>query len=313
MLGFKELELSDKDILNKFFDVCQNQNSECTFTNLFMWRRCYAVRWAVSDNHLLVEPNAFEESWILPPYGLEEDDDEMFHAAIEHAKEDYHDRGKQLVIRAVTEKDKERLERLFPGQFEFEEEPDIEDYIYDAEKMRTLKGRKLSKKRNHINAFKAEHPDYELVPLTPDNTDIAWDFVEHWCGQRNCEEGVSDSLLCEREAILDALTNMQELRFKGLMISVDGRIVALTFGEMVNHDTVVVHVEKAFSNYRGLYPLINQEFLNYYWQDAVYVNREEDMGLEGLRHAKRSYYPEYLLTKYKGVFKDGYTDHTIGH
>lgn len=312
MLGFKELELSDKDILNRFFAACQNQNTECSFTNLFMWRRCYAVRWAVTDNHLIVEPNAFEESWILPPYGLEEDDD-LFRAAIEHAADDYRDRHKHLVIRAVTEKDKERLERLFPGRFEFEEEPDIEDYIYDAEKMCTLKGRKLSKKRNHINAFKAAHPDYELVPLTPYNAPQAWDFVEHWCGERNREEGVSDSLLCEREAIADALMNMTALGFKGLMIRVDGRIVAMTFGDMVNNDTVLVHVEKAFAEYRGLYPLINQEFLNYYWQDAQYVNREEDMGLEGLRHAKQSYYPLYLVTKYKGVLKDEPADDQNGH
>ncbi len=312
MLGFKAIELSDKDILNRFFYACQNQNSECTFTNLYMWRRCYAVRWAVTDNHLIVEPNAFEESWILPPYGSKENDDN-FRAAIEHVAADYRDRNKQLVIRAVTEKDKERLERLFPDQFEFEEEFDIEDYIYDAEKMRTLKGRKLSKKRNHINAFKAAHPEYELVPLTADNINLAWDFVEHWCGQRNCETGVDDSLLCERQAICDALAQFAELDYKGLMISVDGRIVALTFGEMVNKDTVVVHVEKAFSEYRGLYPLINQEFQNYYWQDAKYVNREEDMGLEGLRAAKRSYYPEYMLKKYKGVFKNEPATNAIGH
>ena len=304
MLGFKAIELSDKDILNRFFYACQNQNSECTFTNLYMWRRCYAVRWAVTDNHLIVEPNAFEESWILPPYGSEENDD-LFSAAIEHVAEDYRDRNKQLVIRAVTTKDKERLERLFPGEFEFEEEIDIEDYIYDAEKMRTLKGRKLSKKRNHINAFKAEYPDYELVPLSEENINLAWDFVEHWCGQRN--------LLCERQAICDALFKFSDLDFKGLMIRVDGRIVALTFGEMVNNDTVVVHVEKAFPDYRGLYPLINQEFQNYYWQEAKYVNREEDMGLEGLRAAKRSYYPEYMLTKYKGVLKNEPAAHAIGH
>ena len=312
MLGFKEIELSDRDILSRFFKACQNQNSECTFTNLFMWRRCFAVRWAVTDNHLIVEPNAFEESWILPPYGLEENDD-LFRAAIEHVAEDYRDRHKSLVIRAVTEKDKERLERLFPGKFEFEEELDIEDYIYDAEKLRTLKGRKLSKKRNHINAFKAEHGDYELVPLTSDNINIAWDFVERWCGQRNEEASVNDSLLCEREAIADALSNMDVLGIKGLMIRVDNQIVALTFGEMVNHDTVVVHVEKAFPDYRGLYAVINQDFQNYYWQDASFVNREEDMGLEGLRHAKRSYYPEYLLTKYKGVLKNEAASDTNGH
>ena len=312
MLGFKELELSDRDILNRFFAACQNQNTECSFTNLFMWRRCYAVRWAVTDSHLIVEPNAFEESWILPPYGFEEDD-RLFKAANEHAAEDYRDRHKRLMIRAVTEKDRERLERLFPGRFEFEEEPDIEDYIYDGEKMRTLAGRKLSKKRNHINAFKNEHPDYELVPLTPYNADLAWDFVEHWCGERNREEGINDSLLCEREAIADALDNMGYLGFKGLMVRVDGRVVAMTFGDMVNEETVLIHVEKAFSEYRGLYPLINQEFLNYYWQDAVYVNREEDMGLEGLRHAKMSYYPLYQVVKYKAVLKDEPTDDQSGH
>ena len=152
-----------------------------------------------------------------------------------------------------------------------------------------------------------------MVPLTADNINLAWDFVEHWCGQRNCETGVDDSLLCERQAICDALAQFAELDYKGLMISVDGRIVALTFGEMVNKDTVVVHVEKAFSEYRGLYPLINQEFQNYYWQDAKYVNREEDMGLDGLRAAKRSYYPEYMLKKYKGVLKNEPATNAIGH
>ena len=280
----------------------QNQNSECTFTNLFMWRRCYAVRWAVTNNHLIIEPNAFESSWILPPYGLE-NDDALFKSAIEYAARDYQSRGKKLQIRAITENEKERLERLFPNQFEYEEEVDIEDYIYDAEKLRTLAGRKLSKKRNHINAFKSEYPDYEVVPLTDDNVDDAWDFIEHWCGQRNCKENVDDSLLCEREAICDALYNRKELGYEGIMIRVDGQIVALTFGEMVNHDTVVIHVEKAFPEYRGLYPVVNQDNLNTFWKDAKYVNREEDMGLEGLRRAKQSYYPEYLLKKYKGVLK----------
>lgn len=303
MLGFKQLELSDKEILNKFFHANHNQNSECTFTNLFMWRRCYAVRWAVTDNHLIIEPNAFESSWILPPYGLEEDD-AMFKAAIEHAARDYKTRDKQLVIRAVTEKEKERIERLFPDKFEFTEEEDIEDYIYDGEKMRTLKGRKLSKKRNHINAFKQEYPDYKIVELNEENAEKAWDFVERWCGQRNCNFEIDDSILCEREAICDALVYMKDLDYKGMMIEIDGRVVALTFGEMVNDDTVVIHVEKAFPEYRGLYPVINQDNLNRFWENAVYVNREEDMGLEGLRHAKKSYYPEYLLKKFKAVIKN---------
>lgn len=91
------------------------------------------------------------------------------------------------------------------------------------------------------------------MPLTPYNADLAWDFVEHWCGERNPEEGINDSLLCEREAIATALDNMGYLGFKGLMVRVDGRVVAMTFGDMVNEETVLIHVEKAFSEYRGLY------------------------------------------------------------
>lgn len=303
MLGFKSIELSDRDIIKRFFAPNHNQNSECTFTNLYMWRKCYAVRWAVSDNHLIVEPNAFESSWILPPYGLDPKDDEQFVAAIEHTIEDYKSRNKKLVIRAVTEDVKERLERLFPDRFSYTEEREIEDYIYDAEKMRTLSGRKLSKKRNHINAFKAAYPDYELMPLTPFNVDRALDYEERWMGQRYREGRLDDSLLCEREAIYDALYNMETLDFKGSMIQADNKIVAMTFAEMVNEDTVVIHIEKAYPEYRGLYPVINQDNLNLYWKDAKFVNREEDMGLEGLRHAKQSYYPLYLLKKYRAVLK----------
>lgn len=303
MLGFKPIELSDRDIIKRFFAPNHNQNSECTFTNLYMWRKCYAVRWAVSDDHLIVEPNAFESSWILPPYGLDPKDDEQFVAAIEHTIEDYRSRNKTLVIRAVTEDVKDRLERLLPDRFSYAEEPEIEDYIYDAEKMRTLSGRKLSKKRNHINAFKAAYPDYELMPLTPFNVDRALDYEERWMGMRYREGRLDDSLLCEREAIYDALYNMETLDFKGSMIQADNKIVAMAFAEMVNEDTVVIHIEKAYSEYRGLYPVINQDNLNLYWKDAKFVNREEDMGLEGLRHAKQSYYPLYLLKKYRAVLK----------
>lgn len=303
MLGFKPIELTDKDIFKRFFAANHNQNSECTFTNLYMWRKCYAARWAVTDAHLIVEPNAFESSWILPPYGLNPDDDEQFAAALTHTAEDYCFRNKRLVVRAVTEDVKERMERLFPGRFDFTEEFEIEDYIYDAEKLRTLAGRKLSKKRNHINAFKTAYPDYELLPLTPFNVDRALDYLERWMGERYREGRLENSLLCEREAIYDALYNMEVLDFKGSMLRADNRIIAMTFGEMVNEDTVVIHIEKAYSEYRGLYPVINQDNLNLYWKNAVYVNREEDMGLEGLRKAKQSYYPVYLLKKYRAVLK----------
>lgn len=303
MLGFKQIELSDREILTRFFQYNQNQNSECTFTNLYMWRRCFAVRWATVESHLVVQPNAFESSWILPPYGLD-DNDEAFRDAILHVAENYQQNGKKFSVRAITEKEKERMELVLPGRFRYSEEPEIFDYIYDSHALRTLEGRKYSKKRNHLNAFKKLYPDHTFEEITDKNIAEVHQFVEYWCGQRNCDKMLDDSLLCEREAIHDALEAKESLDFTGGLIRIDGNVVAFTLGEMINADTVVIHVEKAFQEFRGLYPAINQEYLKHFWSDAKYVNREEDMGLPGLRKAKESYFPLYLLKKYKGEWLD---------
>lgn len=303
MLGFKQIELSDKDILDNFFIQTQNQISDTTFTNLYMWRRCYAVRWAVVEGHLVVQPNAWESSWILPPYGYTEDD-ESFKDAVETLAESFHDDGKDFVIRGITDAEKERMEALWPDQFIFEEERDIADYIYNGEDLRQLKGRKYSKKRNHLNAFLREYPDYEFAELTKEDVPEALEFLEYWYGEQNRNGSLSDSLLCEREAIYDALMAIDELAYSGGYIRIDGKMVALTMGERVNENTVVIHIEKAFADYRGLYGAINKDYLNHFWSDIEYVNREEDMGLEGLRHAKESYYPAYLLMKHKAVWKN---------
>ncbi len=298
MIGFKQIELSDKDILNKFFIDIQNQNSECTFTNLYMWRRCFAVRWVSVEGHLIIQPNAFESSWILPPYGYQQND-ESFKEALLSMAEYFHDSGKPFIIRGVTEEEKERIEKVMPHRFRFSEEREIEDYIYYAEDLRSLKGRKYSKKRNHINAFKRDYPDYVFAEVTPDDVPDMLDFLERWYGQQNALGQMDDGLLCEREAIYDALNNMERLDFIGGLIRINGRVVAFTFGERVKEDTVVIHIEKAYADYRGLYAVINQDYLNYFWPQMTYVNREEDMGLEGLRKAKLSYNPAYLLKKYK--------------
>lgn len=302
MLGFKQLELSDKEILERFFKHNQMQNSELTFTNLYMWRRCYAVRWVVAHGHLVISPNAFESHWILPPYGLHQDDAEYRQSLID-VYEDFKDRNKSLVIRAVTEEEKDRIERVLPGQFDFTYERDISDYIYNAEDLRELKGRKYSKKRNHLNAFLRDYPNHTTEALTSENVPEILDFVERWCGERNCDGTLDSSLLCEREAIHDALYACDELDFEGMLLRVDGEIVAFTMGEMINENTLVVHIEKAFSKYRGLYPAINKAFANVFPQ-ADFINREEDMGIEGLRKAKESYYPAYLLKKYKAVWRE---------
>ena len=212
--------------------------------------------------------------------------------------------GQEFCIKAVQEKHKNILKDLFAERFEFTPERENFDYIYDAQSLRTLAGRKLHSKRNHLNYF-LNNTNYTYEVLTKDNLAEAKDFLEEWCQQKACDKQkkLDDMLVCEREAIGEIFEVFDELDCVGALIRIDGKVKAFTLGEMLNKNTAVIHVEKADHEVRGLYPAINQLFLNNNFPEATLVNREEDTGDEGLRKAKLSYYPEELLTKYKGVLR----------
>ena len=303
MLGFKQLQLSDKEILDRHLKAVPNRNSDCNFTNLYMWRLSYAVRWAVLEDHLIIEPDAYEGRYILPPYGVDSDD-AAFSKAIVHLAKAYKEEEKPFVIRGITESERARLKRLFPGRFAYYEEPSIADYIYTGEALRSLKGRKYSKKRGHLNAFFKDWPDFQYEEMGADNVEEVIDFLERWYGARNLTDTLDSSLLAERAAIFDALKAYSTLEYVAGYIRLNGRIMAFTMGEQIAEDTVVIHVEKAFDEIRGLYQAINQLYLQHQWPDIAFVNREEDMGLEGLRKAKESYYPVTRVYKYTGVWID---------
>ena len=302
MIEFQNLKLEDKKIIDEYFQQGQYQNSECTFTNLFIWRDCYAVQWTVGDGLLVIKPGQSDESWILPPYGDYAQHDVQ--GVILQMREYFAQQGKPLMLRAVTEELRAMLEQSCPGMFEFEEERDLEDYLYNGADLRELKGRKYHSKRNHLSNFHKNYPDYVYEPLTADMREEVWEYINLWCKQKECSGKFSDGLICEKKAIREALDFFEELDYVGAVIRIQGQIEAFTMGEMLNDNTVVIHVEKANGLVNGLYGAINQEFLLHAWPDVQFVNREEDTGDEGLRKAKLSYQPVQLVKKYKGVFKN---------
>jgi hypothetical protein len=141
--------------------------------------------------------------------------------------------------------------------------------------------------------------------MTEDMVEEVWQYLESWCGQKACSGSLDSGLHCEQKAIREALDHFEVLDYKGAVIRLDGNIVAFTLGEMLNDNTVIIHVEKADGTITGLYGAINQEFLLHEWPTVQYVNREEDTGAEGLRKAKLSYHPVELIKKYKGVYRHG--------
>ncbi len=301
MIEFHELKLEHKTMIDEYFKKGQYQNSECTFTNLFIWRDCYAVQWTVVDGLLIIKPGQSDESWILPPYGDYDACD--LKAVLLQVRDYFAAQGKPLVLRAVTEAFAQVLEEKCPGMFTLEEERDLEDYLYSGDDLRQLKGRKYHSKRNHLSNFRKNNPDYVYEPMTAAMREEVWQYIELWCKQKACSGKFSDGLICEKKAIREALDYFDELDFKGAVIRLNGQIEAFTMGEKINDDTVVIHVEKANGMINGLYGAINQEFLLHEWPEVAFVNREEDTGDEGLRKAKMSYHPVELVKKYKGVYQ----------
>ena len=195
----------------------------------------------------------------------------------------------------VTQEQFERLEQLYPGKFQIEYNRDYADYIYLSEKLRTLSGKKLHSKRNHLNKFKSEHENWQFEYITETNSQECIEMAKKW-GTLNGGEEDEDKQneLC---VTINAIKNMDRLGLKGGLIRLDGEVIAFSLGEELCEDTFVVHIEKAYPHIQGAYPIINQQFVEHIAADYEFINREEDTGAEGLRKAKLSYYPAFLQEK----------------
>lgn len=192
------------------------------------------------------------------------------------------------------------LERLFPGKYDFTEQRDAFDYVYLQEDLATLKGKKYHAKRNHISYFEKNF-NWSFEPLCKKNIDDCIAMNEKWYEQ-NVEKdrtGIEN----EREVLRLNFAHFEEIGGVGGVLRIDGEVVAFTFGERLNSNTFVTHFEKAYSDIRGAYPMINKLFAQRLLTEYKYINREDDVGSEGLRSAKLSYHPSFLVEKFTAVKK----------
>ena len=199
-----------------------------------------------------------------------------------------------LKLHCVYRENEAWLEEHMPGKFEIEFDRDSADYIYECEKLIGLKGKKFHGKKNHVNKFIKTY-DWAYEKITDDNIDDCLAMLYKW-KEINCEPGNIEkhAEACVSE---NALREREFLGLKGGLIRADGEVVAFAVGEQINEDTLVVHIEKAFSEVPGAYAIINQQFLVHEADGLKYVNREDDVGEPGLRKAKLSYHPEFLVEK----------------
>lgn len=289
LASFKRIEITDKPVFDQFFLSDPPQASEYTFTNLFMWKRKYDTKWTVSHNCLVVILElAPGKLMALQPVGPGNKTEALNFLCRVLESQDLNP-----LIGRVTD---DFVDMFVDGsRFDLMEDPDNSDYVYLAEKLIKLSGNKYHRKKNHLNRF-IKNFDFQYRNFSPELIDSVLSLQEAWCEFKDCYE--DDNLFHEDRAVYDALTHYQTLGFTGGAILIEGQVQAFSFGEMLNTDTAVIHIEKANPEIDGLYTVINQRFCAAAWTNAKFVNREQDLGLEGLRKAKRSYYPHHMVNKW---------------
>lgn len=291
-LDFNPITVDDKKTITSFTLSSPLRNCDLAFSNMCSWRFLYQSEFAVYKNFLLIRFRIEDKNRIayMRPIGNGD-----FKDALLQLEEDSWQHGHPLLMLGVTPVSKDLLEEAFPGKFTYIPERDYFDYIYLREDLATLKGKKFQAKRNHVNKFKKQYV-YEYVPLTSELIPECLELEAKWY-KANRTDADQEELREERQSMIFALQHFKELDLMGGAIRIDNQLVAFTFGSPINQDTFGVHVEKADTHYDGAYSIINQEFASRIPEQYLYINREEDLGIPGLRQAKLSYNPAILLPK----------------
>ena len=296
MIAFKDIELKDKELITSYTMNSPRRNCDLSFSNLCSWRFLYNTKFAVMDGFLLLKFWADGELVYMMPIG-QGDLKKVIDALIDDARHE----GEPFCLLGICAGMCSELEAFMPGKFQFTADRDYADYLYLRTDLATLAGKRFQPKRNHVNKFKKMY-NYEYTPITPDRIQECMDLEAEWCKANDChqQEGTGN----ERRALTYALEHFEDLGLTGGILHVDGKIAAFTFGMPINGDTFGVHVEKADTSIDGAYAMINYEFANHVPEQYTYLNREEDLGIEGLRRAKLSYQPATILEKYIACLRE---------
>lgn len=297
MITFKKIELSDKKWMDPLLATADMRGGHQNFTNIFAWTEIYSYQLAQVNSYLVVKGILNDSPYYFYPAGSGD-----IKTVFEALQQDSASCGHEFVLAGVSPENIAVMNHVFPEHFEYKEMRDSFDYIYRLDKLVTLSGNKLNSKRNHINKFKRNNLDWSFEPISMENLAECWEMNLAWCraNSHNVKEIANESCAVRR-----CFNNFTALGLEGGLIRVEGRVIAFTMGEKLNSDTYIVHIEKALGEIEGSYQMINREFadsIQKSYPQMIYVNREEDMGFEGLRKAKLSYQPDRMEEKYLATY-----------
>lgn len=288
MLEFKKIEIDDFENYHRLMGKSQEFSCENAFVNLLVWQKVYNNMLCLFDDKVFVKSGTADDEIFSLPIGfcdLKEN--------IEILKE--YLGGKMPKIWAQEGPNFAQFKEFFGDEYTFLEDKDYYDYIYLQSDLANLSGKKYHSKRNHISAFSKKY-DWHYEKIGNDNIEKVKLCFEKWYSEN--AERMDELMLCEKQGIETVLDNMELLDVSGGAIVVEDNVVAFSLGSAINNRVYDVHFEKALSEYQGAYATINREFAKNELSDYEFINREDDMGIEGLRKAKLSYKPVRLIKKY---------------
>ncbi len=297
MLTFECPQFEDRQWVQPLLSAEADPACEYSFASIYLWSRAWPQQIARCGGRLLVRIQGKLGLCYLYPAGSG-----PLSAAVDALAQDAVGNGVPLTLVCVTEEQRAALEEACPGRFAFEEDRDGFDYLYDIHRLADLPGKKLHAKRNHIRRFDDQFPDWLLEEIPPANVPECVELERQWAAIRQEEAGEDgDSVSEETIALIEALYHMDKLGLEGALIRADGSPVAFSLGGLITPEVFGVNFEKSFGDIQGAYPAINRELARFVRErhpQVKWLNREDDMGLEGLRKAKLSYYPDLLLVKH---------------
>ena len=315
MIKFNDVLLTDRELIQSYTLHGDSQNCDLSFANIISWRFLYDTQYAVIDGFLVFRFYSGHHLAYMGPLAKPDSEGRLPDVlravdVVKVLRQDAIAMGHPFLMIGAGKELVQRMEAAMPGVFKMKQERDFFDYIYSREKLETLSGKHLQSKRNHCNKFRALYPQYEYRPLQPEMIPQCLKLEEEW--RLKTKDSATDS---EKQNLFEELRSMtraflywNQLDCLGGTIFVDNKLVAFTYGCAINLDTFDVCVEKADVDYEGAFSIINQEFLKHLPQQYIHINREEDLGENGLRRAKLSYKPELLLEKYSIMEKEPLAD-----
>ena len=286
-MNFKSLDMESKNIFDQFLTPYPFIVSTYNFTNLFIWRNAQNIKYHHTDQALYIMKEKEKPFFIPPIYKDRQCGKEVYEALLSYMEEN----EMEKTLRDVT---RTQLDDLIELGYDIshEEDRDASEYIYSVESMSSFSGKALHSKRNHFNNF-VRYNQYTIKHIE-DSKEECLALALKWYE----ESDQSDTLRHELTGIRSLLEHQDIFNVVGISVFVDDVCQGFSLLEVLNEKVILNHIEKADRRISGLYAFIARTSMEYFGSGIKYTNREQDMGIPGLRKSKESYMPEFLEEKF---------------